>query len=134
MCRRRGKIFWTYFAVSLNLSRTFFYISLTVHPNLMIVFFTNLMHKFFILIHLSYSATCFEHYYAHLQEENFISTACGIVTLCRRLFSTQVIREDSRNLRTEQSPKYSDETRCCNNTIVLLKMSIIVLETCTGVG
>jgi len=32
-------------------------------------FFTNLMHKFFILIHLLYSSTCFEHYYAHLQED-----------------------------------------------------------------
>ena len=35
----------------------------------MIVFFTNLMHKFSILIHLLHSSTCFEHYYAHLQED-----------------------------------------------------------------
>ena len=56
----------------------------------MIVFFTNLMHKFFILIHLLHSSTCFEHYCAHLQEDNCISTASGIVTLFRRLFSTQV--------------------------------------------
>jgi len=28
-----------------------FYMLLTVHPNKMIVFFTNMMHKFFILIH-----------------------------------------------------------------------------------
>jgi len=27
----------------------------------------------------------------------------------------------------------SDDNRCCTNTIVLLKMSIIVLETCTEV-
>jgi len=27
------------------------------------------MHKFFILIHLLYSSTCFEHDYAHLQED-----------------------------------------------------------------
>jgi len=32
-------------------------------------FFTNLMSTFFILIHLLYSPTCFEHYYAHLQED-----------------------------------------------------------------
>ena len=44
-----------------------FYILLTLHPNITIVFFTKLMHKFFILIHLLYSCTCFEHYYAHLQ-------------------------------------------------------------------
>ena len=48
---------------------------------LMIVIFTNLMHIFFILIHLLYSCTCSEHYYAHLQEDNCISTASGIVTL-----------------------------------------------------
>jgi hypothetical protein len=58
-----------------------FYILLTVHPNIMSFFFTNLMHKFFILIHLLYSSTCFEHYYAHLQEDNCVSTASGIVTL-----------------------------------------------------
>jgi len=30
---------------------------------------------------------------------------------------------------TEQSPKESDDTRCCTNTIVLLKMNTVVLET-----
>ena len=45
-----------------------FDILLTVHPNIIIVFFTNLMDKFFILIHLLHSSTCFEHYYAHPQE------------------------------------------------------------------
>jgi len=46
--------------------------------------------------------------------------------------SVHRLREDSRNLCTEQSPKDSDGTRCCTNTIFLLKMSIIVLETCRG--
>jgi len=61
------------------------YVLLTLHPNLMTVFlfFTNLIQKLFILIHLLYSCTCFEHYYAHLQEGNCISTAVGIVTLFR---------------------------------------------------
>jgi len=40
--------------------------------------------------------------------------------------------QSPHNLCTEQSPKESDDTRCCVNTIVLLKMSIIVLETCRG--
>jgi len=39
------------------------------------------MQKFSILVHLLYSSTCFEHYYAHLQEDNCINTASGIVTL-----------------------------------------------------
>jgi len=43
------------------------------------------------------------------------------------------LREDSPNLWSKQSPKESDDTRCCTNTIVPLKMSIIVLETCRGV-
>jgi hypothetical protein len=34
-----------------------------------------------ILIHLLYSSTCFEHYYVHLQEDNYFSTASGIVTV-----------------------------------------------------
>jgi len=46
--------------------------------------------------------------------------------------SVHRLRESSRNLCTEQSPKGSDDTRCCTNTIVLPKMSIIVLETCGG--
>jgi len=71
----------------------FFYILSTVHPNKMIVFFfTNFMCKFFILIHLLHSSTCFEHYCAHPQEDNCISTASGIVTPFGRLFSTQVTR------------------------------------------
>jgi len=112
----------------------YLYVLLTVYLNIMIAFFTNLMHKFFILIHLLYSSTCFEHYYAHLQEDNCISTASGIANLLGSLFSTQVTsgRESSRNLCTEQSPKKSDDTRCCVNTIVLLKMSTVALETCTG--
>ena len=49
----------------------------------LIVFFANLMHKIFILTHLVYSCTCFEHCYVHLHEDNCINTASGIVTLCR---------------------------------------------------
>jgi len=41
--------------------------------------------------------------------------------------------DSSHNLCTEQSPKESDDNRCCVNTTVLLKMSIIVLETCREV-
>ena len=39
--------------------------------------------------------------------------------------SVHRLRESSRNLCTEQSPKESDDTRGCTNTIVLLEMSII---------
>ena len=60
-----------------------FYVLLNVHPNIMIVFFTNLMHRFFILIHLLHSSTCFEQYCAHLQEDNCIETASVIITTFR---------------------------------------------------
>jgi len=39
------------------------------------------MHKFFILILFLRSCTCFEHYGAHLQEDNCINTASGVVTV-----------------------------------------------------
>ena len=45
----------------------------------------------------------------------------------------QHLVSSSRNLCTEQSPKDSDDTICCINTLVLLKMSTIVLETCRGI-
>jgi len=67
----------------INILLLFFCILLTVHLNIMIDFFTNLMHKFFILMHLLYSFPSFEHYYAHPQEDNRISTASGIVPLFR---------------------------------------------------
>jgi len=49
----------------------------------LIVFFTKFINTFFILVHLLHSSTCFEHYYAHHQEDNCISTAYGIDTLFR---------------------------------------------------
>jgi len=76
-------------------SVTHFDILLTVHPNIMIVSFTNLMQKLFVLVRLLYFSTCFEHYCVHLQEDNCISTASGIVTLFGLLFSTQVTGNDS---------------------------------------
>ena len=50
------------------------------------------MHKFFILIHLLHSPTCFEQYCAYLQKDNCMSTASGIVILFGRLYGTQVTR------------------------------------------
>ena len=102
---------------------------------------TNLMHKFFILIRLLYSCTCFEHCCAHLQEENCINTASGVVTIFGWLFSTQVtggsppvtcvlnshtkivmipeavLIQSAHNLCTEQSHKDSGDTRYCVNTV-----------------
>jgi hypothetical protein len=48
-----------------------FYVWLTVYPNRMIVYFYYQLAAqiLFILIHLFYSSTCFEHYYDHPQED-----------------------------------------------------------------
>jgi len=97
----------------------------------MVVFFTNFIYKFFILIHLLHSSTCFEHYCAHLQEDYCINTVL-VSSLSLGDCSVHRLQESSRTLFTEQSPKESDDTRCCVNTTVLLKMSTVVLETCRG--
>jgi len=47
--------------------------------------------------------------------------------------SVHRLQQSSRNLCTKQLPKDSEDTRCCTNAVVLLKISIIVLETCTGI-
>jgi len=41
----------------------------------------NFMYIFFILVHLLYPSIYFEHYCAHLQKDNCISTTSGIVAL-----------------------------------------------------
>jgi len=71
----------------------------------------------------------------------FCSSSGGQIVLTQPLVSSlslgdcsvHRLQEDCRNLWSEQSPKQSVDTRCCVNTIVLLKMSTIVLETCTGI-
>jgi hypothetical protein len=62
----------TYLYISQN---NLFLRFLILHPNIMIVFSTNLMHNFFVVIHLLHSSTCFEHCCAHLQEDNYINTS-----------------------------------------------------------
>jgi len=83
---------------------------------------------YYVLLHVSSTVVLI------FRRSNCIITASGIATLFGWLFSTQVTREwkSFRNLCTEQPPKDSDDTRCCVNTIVLLKMSTTVLETCRG--
>ena len=69
------------------------------------------------------TSTCFKHQHAHLQEENCIITSSGIVTLCKRLYSTP----DENRLQTAELSAVirctvqpfteSDDTRCCDTTI-----------------
>ena len=50
---------------------------------------------------------------------NCITTASGIVTLCKQLYSMQVESglQSALNRPTVQPFTESDDTRCCNNTI-----------------
>jgi hypothetical protein len=62
--------------------------------------------QFILIICLFESSTCFEQLCAHPQEDNCIATNSGIT--------------------------HSDYTRSCINTIVLLRISTVLLETCRG--
>jgi hypothetical protein len=61
-----------------------FNILLTVHLNAIIVFFTNLIHKFSVLLHLLQSSTCFEHY-AHPQEVKSVSVQPLVSSLWKQV-------------------------------------------------
>ena len=54
------------------------------------------------------------------RRSNCIITASGIVTFCKRPYSTPVesrLRESALNRHTVRPFTESDDTRCCNNTI-----------------
>jgi len=73
---------------------------------------------------------------ARIQQLNFCRSAITRHHCDRHKLHYKFLRSvdcaSSRNLCTERSPKESDDTRCRINTIVLLKMNTVVLETCTG--
>jgi hypothetical protein len=67
------------------------------------------------------SSTSFEQLYAHPQEDNCINTTSGVVTLV-----LVAVRYTGRPLT------HTDYTRSCIHTIVLLRTSTELLETCKG--
>jgi len=79
------------------------YVLFTIHTNIMRVFISNLMYKFFILIHLLYSCTCFEHYCAHFQQESWLVQHL-VSSVCLGDCSLYRLPESSHNLlaRTDQ--------------------------------
>ena len=85
-----------------------------VISTVIMVFFTNLMHKFLILIHLLHPSTCFKHYCAHPQEVVLYNYN---IWACHSLLGDCSVRSSLLNLCTEQSPKESDRSRCCNYTV-----------------
>ena len=67
-----------------------------------------------------------------LRRTNCINTASGIVTLCKQPYSMQVESglQSALHLHTVRLFAEGDDTRGCSDTIFLLKMSKILLETC----
>jgi hypothetical protein len=58
----------------------FLYIFLTLHLRIILV--GDQLDSQFMFLRVFESSTCFEQLYAHLQEDNYINTTSGIITLC----------------------------------------------------
>jgi len=89
----------------------------------MIVFFHQLdaqilyFNAFIILLYMFRALICFSSEGKTLLVQHLLSSlSLGDCSVHR-------LRESCRNLCTEQSPKDSDDTRCCTNTFVLLKVT-----------
>ena len=67
-----------------------------------------------------------------IRRTNFITTASDIVTLCKQPYSTRVESglQSALHPRTVRLLTEGDDTRGCGDTIVLLMMSSVLLETC----
>jgi len=81
----------------------------------MIVLFTSSMHTFFIL-------------YIYFTPLHVLSTIVFIfrrtVVLVQHVVLSLSLGDSSDHLWSELSPKENDDTRCCTNKIVLMKISI----------
>ena len=66
-----------------------------------------------------YFSTCFEQHAAHHQEDQFITTASGIVTLCKQPYSMRVDSglQSALHPHTVRLFVKSDDTRRCGDTI-----------------
>ena len=82
-----------------------------------------LVNIYYITLHVSSTTVLIFRRAIVLTQHLVSSLSLGVCSVHR------LREESSRNLCTEEPPKESDDTRCCVNIIVLLKMSIIVLET-----
>jgi len=80
-----------------------------------------------------HSSTCFEQHAAHHQEDQFITTASGIVTLCKQLYSMRVESGLTSPLSTRVLYGCLQRVTIPDAVViklVLLMMSSVLLETC----
>ena len=124
---------------NVNKRPVYFGVFSTVHHSIELFHQATLMHNFL------YSLTiCLLHYCPRnvssinmpiFRRKNCIHTASGIFALRKRLDSTPVesgLTVYCAVLCTVQTFTESEDTRCCVNTIFLLKMGMLMLETCRG--
>ena len=109
----------------------------TVHHSIELFHQPTLMHSFLysLTIHLLH------YYHRHVssinmpifRRKNCIHTSSGIFALCKRLHSTLVESGQSAlNQCTVQTFTESEDTRCVSTQFFLLKMGMLMLETCRG--
>ena len=72
-------------------------------------------------------STCFGHHYAHLQENKTYVTACGVLRWFCWMWLVAVV-PDNRYQSHPAEP--AQHTTCSNISLVLLKMGIMMPETC----
>ena len=96
----------------------FFYVWLTVHPNRMIVYFYYQLdvqilyfNTFIIPLYMFRALLCSSSGGQTVLGQHLVPS----LSLCDR--SVHRLRESSRILCTERSPKESDGTRCCTNAV-----------------
>ena len=94
------------------------------------------MHKFFYSITICMLHCNPRHFSSNnmpiFRRTNYIITASGIVTLCKRLYS---MPDESRLSLLSSGILYcteSDDSRYCDIQFVLLKMDMLMLETRQG--
>ena len=77
-------------------------------------------------------STCFGHHYAHLQENKGLVTAFGaLIWFCWMWLVAVVGRCLAPHNRYQPSPAEPEQhTKCSNKAFVLLKMGIMMPETC----
>ena len=71
-------------------------------------------------------STCFGHHYAHLQENKGSDTAFGVLFW----FCSHPARQRPHNRYQPHPAEPEQHTKCSNRAFVLLKMGIMMAETC----
>jgi hypothetical protein len=91
---------------------------------------------FGVLFIINFSPKCFGHHYAHLQENKYpvtvldvVGSGCGVLR-CRMRAVLASYNVAPHNRYQAQPAEPEQYTKCSNGVFVLLKMGIMMPETC----